>query len=80
MDRVISRASTAEDSGQFTRRLELALGIEHVARLGYLVHYVSDVIVVRYIDIDLIQRELISGEAVESGFFFPLDLVFQFAH
>jgi len=46
-------------------RVELELGIEHVVRLGYVVHYVVVFIVVGYIDIDFIRREPNSVRVVE---------------
>lgn len=58
---------------------KLELGIEHIVRLGYVVHYRSVFIVIGYIDIDFIQCEHTIVKVVEFGSFF-LDLPFQVVH
>jgi len=65
---------------QLGRWDELVLGIEHVATLGYSVHYVVVPIVGGCKDFDFVQRELRGGDVVESVFLSLLDLVFQFVH
>jgi len=59
---------------------ELDLGIEHIARLGYVMLHALQFIFVRYIDIDFIQREPNGVNAVEFVFSLVPDRLFQCVH